>query len=153
MLNFFYSFNAELYELPCDEEWEIDRSQITLREQLGEGAFGLVMRGDAVGLPDMPSTCSVAVKMLKGRFHRYNLVSRPSCQEYAQVEFSSNNLDVLHVLSCTSIKGPKLIFPLLRTVDITPQRPFLEKIAQLFDWLFLRVSDILSLNQTNWKKY
>lgn len=55
----------ELYELPCDEEWEIDRSQITLREQLGEGAFGLVMRADAVGLPDLPSTCSVAVKMLK----------------------------------------------------------------------------------------
>ncbi|XP_020606914.1 fibroblast growth factor receptor 2-like isoform X4 [Orbicella faveolata] len=55
----------ELFELPCDEEWEIDRSQITLREQLGEGAFGLVMRADAVGLPDMPSTCSVAVKMLK----------------------------------------------------------------------------------------
>lgn len=55
----------ELYELPCDEEWEIVRSQITLREQLGEGAFGLVMRADAVGLPDLPSTCSVAVKMLK----------------------------------------------------------------------------------------
>lgn len=61
------SFITELYELPCDEEWEIDRSQITLREQLGEGAFGLVMRADAVGLPDLPSTCSVAVKMLKGK--------------------------------------------------------------------------------------
>ena len=65
--SFKLSFITELYELPCDEEWEIDRSQITLREQLGEGAFGLVMRADAVGLPDLPSTCSVAVKMLKGK--------------------------------------------------------------------------------------
>ncbi|KAK2559520.1 Fibroblast growth factor receptor 1 [Acropora cervicornis] len=55
----------EFYELPCDEEWEIERSLLTIREQLGEGAFGLVMRADAVGLPDMPTTNSVAVKMLK----------------------------------------------------------------------------------------
>ena len=59
--------NAEFYDLPCDEEWEIDRSQLTIKEQLGEGAFGLVMRGDAVGLYDMSGTCSVAVKMLKGK--------------------------------------------------------------------------------------
>lgn len=71
MTSVYFLFNAELYELPCDEEWEINRAQITIREQLGEGAFGLVMRGDAVGLTDMPSTCSVAVKMLKGKFYRY----------------------------------------------------------------------------------
>ena len=43
---------------------------LTIREHLGEGAFGLVMRADAVGLPDMPSTCSVAVKMQKGRIYQ-----------------------------------------------------------------------------------
>lgn len=59
------SIAEELYELPCDEEWEIERSQLTLKEQLGEGAFGLVVRADAVGLPDLPARCSVAVKMLK----------------------------------------------------------------------------------------
>ena len=70
----FYSllFNTELYELPCDEEWEIERSQLTLKERLGEGAFGLVVRADAVGLPDLPTRCSVAVKMLKGkRYHSH----------------------------------------------------------------------------------
>ena len=67
----FYSplFNTELYELPCDEEWEVERSQLTLKEQLGEGAFGLVVRADAVGLPELPARCSVAVKMLKGKRH------------------------------------------------------------------------------------
>ena len=61
--------DLEFYELPCDEEWEIDRSLLTIREQLGEGAFGLVMRADAVELPDMPTTNSVAVKMLKGKVY------------------------------------------------------------------------------------
>ena len=58
--------SADFYELPLDEEWEIDRSQITIKDQLGEGAFGLVMKAEAVGIADHPSVCSVAVKMLKG---------------------------------------------------------------------------------------
>ena len=62
------NFFIDLLVLPCDEEWEIDRSQITIGEQLGEGAFGLVMKGDAVALPDRPAKCSVAVKMLKGMY-------------------------------------------------------------------------------------
>lgn len=70
------SFQCRAFELPCDEEWEIDRSQLTIREQLGEGAFGLVMRADAVGLPDMPATCSVAVKMLKGKMYALTLFSK-----------------------------------------------------------------------------
>ena len=73
----FYSllFNTDVYELPCDEEWEIERSQLTLKEQLGEGAFGLVVRADAVGLSNLPARCSVAVKMLKGkRYHSHSFV-------------------------------------------------------------------------------
>ncbi|XP_015756848.1 PREDICTED: fibroblast growth factor receptor 2-like [Acropora digitifera] len=59
------NMKEEVCQTHCNE-WEIDRSLLTIREHLGEGAFGLVMRADAVGLPDMPSTCSVAVKMQKG---------------------------------------------------------------------------------------
>ena len=84
----FYSplFNTELYELPCDEEWEIERSQLTLKEQLGEGAFGLVVRADAVGLPNLPARCSVAVKMLKGK--RYYSHHTPSVHSlFRQVKF------------------------------------------------------------------
>ena len=84
----FYSplFNTELYELPCDEEWEIERSQLTLKEQLGEGAFGLVVRADAVGLPELPARCSVAVKMLKGK--RYYSHYTPSVRSlFRQVKF------------------------------------------------------------------
>ncbi|XP_031555241.1 fibroblast growth factor receptor 2-like [Actinia tenebrosa] len=54
------------YELPLDEEWELDRSLITVSETLGEGAFGRVMKAEAIGLKKAPySSCFVAVKMLK----------------------------------------------------------------------------------------
>jgi len=40
--------------------------RLVLGKPLGEGAFGLVMKGEATGLNKVPIT-TVAVKMLKGR--------------------------------------------------------------------------------------
>lgn len=53
-------------EVALDEKWEIDREQIVLLGLLGEGAFGKVMKAEALGLPNMPYRFDVAVKMLKG---------------------------------------------------------------------------------------
>ena len=53
------------FELPFDEEWEIDERQLSIKEQLGEGAFGLVMKAEAFDLPGYPRSHIVAVKMLK----------------------------------------------------------------------------------------
>jgi hypothetical protein len=59
------SFEDE-FELPYDEEWEIDESQLSIKEEpLGEGAFGLVMKAEAYDLPGYPKCHTVAVKMLK----------------------------------------------------------------------------------------
>ncbi|EDO43235.1 predicted protein, partial [Nematostella vectensis] len=55
----------EVFEPPFDEEWEIARENIVLREKIGEGAFGLVVKGIVYGLPDKPSSCTVAVKTIK----------------------------------------------------------------------------------------
>ena len=52
--------------MPFDEAWEIDRSHLVLSEILGEGAFGRVVRAEAIGLNGMPNMLTVAVKMLKG---------------------------------------------------------------------------------------
>ena len=55
-------------DMPLDEKWEIDREHIILSGVLGEGAFGKVMKAEAIGLPNMPSyRFEVAVKMLKGK--------------------------------------------------------------------------------------
>ena len=53
-------------ELPYDEEWEIDERQLSIKEPLGEGAFGLVMKAEAFDLSGYPKCHTVAVKMLKG---------------------------------------------------------------------------------------
>lgn len=63
------------YDLPLDEEWELDRSLITVLDTLGEGAFGRVMKAEAIGLKSAPySSCFVAVKMLKGKLKTFIII-------------------------------------------------------------------------------
>ena len=131
-------FNTELYELPCDEEWEIERSQLTLKEQLGEGAFGLVVRAEAVGLPELPARCSVAVKMLKGK--RYYSHCTPSVRSlFRPVKFIQTKARVVQWLDYSPLTNvardqipastPKVgwvccsLSPLLREVFLRELRP------------------------------
>ena len=53
--------------MPYDETWEIDRNLLVLSDILGEGAFGRVVKAEAIGLNNMSNTVTVAVKMLKGK--------------------------------------------------------------------------------------
>ena len=55
-------------EIPIDEDWEIERENLILGETLGEGAFGVVVKAEALNLPFSKSSAvsTVAVKMLKG---------------------------------------------------------------------------------------
>ena len=54
------------YELPMDSDWEIPRAMLSLGKSLGEGAFGKVVKAEAIGLLKPGVTSIVAVKMLKG---------------------------------------------------------------------------------------
>ena len=56
----------DLFEYPLDEKWEVPRESIEIKELAGEGAFGYVAKAEAFQLPNMPTLCTVAVKMLKG---------------------------------------------------------------------------------------
>lgn len=56
------------YELPMDSDWEIPRDMLCLGKNLGEGAFGKVVKAEAMNLLKAGSTSVVAVKMLKGIF-------------------------------------------------------------------------------------
>jgi len=55
-------------EVPYEEAWELDRSQLVFSEILGEGAFGRVLKAEATVLG-----FTVAVKMLKGEWN-YQLI-------------------------------------------------------------------------------
>lgn len=54
------------YELPVDSDWEIPRDMLCLGKDLGEGAFGKVVKAEAMNLLKPGSINIVAVKMLKG---------------------------------------------------------------------------------------
>ena len=54
------------YLLPCDDKWEFSRSNLILRHCIGEGEFGKVVFGEALGIVQENITTTVAVKMLKG---------------------------------------------------------------------------------------
>ena len=43
--------------------------RLTIGKLLGEGAFGMVLKAEAVGIGNTSGTTTVAVKMLKGDWH------------------------------------------------------------------------------------
>ena len=52
--------------IPLDKKWEIDRAHIRIDGQLGEGAFGRVLKATAIGVSGLPPKHTVAIKTLKG---------------------------------------------------------------------------------------
>ena len=61
-------FFIDLFEAVCDGETEISRDALVIGETLGEGAFGIVVKAEALGLSHKTEKRYVAVKMLKGEF-------------------------------------------------------------------------------------
>lgn len=57
--------SGEEYAIPIDRKWEFNRGNLELGETLGEGAFGKVRKGYAIGLWGRLDPIIVAVKMLK----------------------------------------------------------------------------------------
>ena len=53
--------------LPLDKKWEIEREHLRIDGQLGEGAFGRVLKATAIGVSGLPHKHTVAIKTLKGK--------------------------------------------------------------------------------------
>jgi FMS-like tyrosine kinase 1 len=53
--------------LPYDKRWEFPRERLKLGKTLGQGAFGRVVKAEAIGLDYEEASTTVAVKMLKER--------------------------------------------------------------------------------------
>lgn len=58
--------------LPYDHRWEFPKERLKLGRTLGQGAFGRVIRAEAIGLEDGETSTTVAIKMLKGNFLKLN---------------------------------------------------------------------------------
>ncbi|KAG1682674.1 Vascular endothelial growth factor receptor 1 [Nymphon striatum] len=62
---------AEL--LPYDKRWEFPKERLILGKTLGQGAFGRVVKAEAIGLSGYESSTTVAVKMLKEKSDKTQL--------------------------------------------------------------------------------
>ncbi|XP_065224645.1 plexin-A4-like [Planococcus citri] len=95
------------YVLPLDEKWEFLRGNLTLGKDLGEGEFGKVVQGEAVGILEENVTTTVAVKMLKDSHSDSDMVDLVKEMEILKLIGAHEN--VLRLLGCSTQNGPLLI--------------------------------------------
>ncbi|KAG5891988.1 hypothetical protein JTB14_007736 [Gonioctena quinquepunctata] len=92
------------YELPMDSDWEIPRDLLCLGKNLGEGAFGKVVKADAMNLLKPGSNTIVAVKMLKEGHTDNEMMDLVS--EMEMMKMIGKHINIINLLGCCTQGGP-----------------------------------------------
>ncbi|XP_017290823.1 fibroblast growth factor receptor 1-A isoform X3 [Kryptolebias marmoratus] len=94
------------YELPQDPRWELPRDKLVLGKPLGEGCFGQVVMGEAVGLDkEKPNRVTkVAVKMLKSDATEKDLSDLIS--EMEMMKIIGKHKNIINLLGACTQDGP-----------------------------------------------
>lgn len=95
---------ASEYELPLDSKWEFPRDRLHLGEELGAGAFGMVRRGEAIGINNRNGSTTVAVKMLKE-----DATDREMSDLMVEMEMMKiirGHKNIINLLGCCTQNGP-----------------------------------------------
>ncbi|KAJ3603477.1 hypothetical protein NHX12_028223 [Muraenolepis orangiensis] len=94
------------YELPQDPRWELPRDRLVLGKPLGEGCFGQVVMGEALGLDkEKPNrTTKVAVKMLKSDATEKDLSDLIS--EMEMMKIIGKHKNIINLLGACTQEGP-----------------------------------------------
>ncbi|RUS70843.1 hypothetical protein EGW08_021396 [Elysia chlorotica] len=94
------------YELPLDTKWEFPRERLKLGSRLGEGAFGLVVKAEAMGLlnSNSSSPTTVAVKMLKKDATDREMTDL--IREMETMKLIGKNKNIINLLGCCTQRGP-----------------------------------------------
>ncbi|CAM4729132.1 unnamed protein product [Leuciscus chuanchicus] len=94
------------YELPQDPCWEVPRERLVLGKPLGEGCFGLVVMGEAIGVDkDKPNRITkVAVKMLKSDATEKDLSDLIS--EMEMMKMIGKHKNIINLLGACTQDGP-----------------------------------------------
>ncbi|XP_046362348.1 fibroblast growth factor receptor 2-like isoform X2 [Haliotis rufescens] len=111
------------YDIPLDKTWEFPRERLVCGERLGEGAFGLVVKGVALGIQGMPGNTTVAVKMLKEDATDREMTDL--MQEMEVMKFIGSHKNIINLLGCCTQRGPLYVI-----VEYAPNgnlRDFLKK--------------------------
>ncbi|KAG5835279.1 fibroblast growth factor receptor 1b [Anguilla anguilla] len=94
------------YELPQDPRWELPRDRLVLGKRLGEGCFGQVLMGEALGLDrEKPNhVTKVAVKMLKSDATEKELSDLIS--EMEMMKIIGKHKNIINLLGACTKDGP-----------------------------------------------
>ncbi|XP_061117864.1 fibroblast growth factor receptor 1-A isoform X2 [Conger conger] len=94
------------YELPQDPRWELPRDRLVLGKPLGEGCFGQVVMGEALGLDkEKPNRVTkVAVKMLKSDATEKDLSDLIS--EMEMMKIIGKHKNIINLLGACTQDGP-----------------------------------------------
>lgn len=95
------------FEIPLDPEWEFPSDRLSLGKTLGEGAFGKVVMGEAVGILGKETTTQVAVKMLKPNATDRELADLLS--EMDMMKLIGKHVNIINLLGCVTQEGPYVI--------------------------------------------
>ncbi|XP_028391447.1 fibroblast growth factor receptor 2-like isoform X3 [Dendronephthya gigantea] len=93
--------------IPLDRKWEINREQLRVDGQLGEGAFGRVLRATALGVPGIPQKHTVAIKTLKENSTEAELVDLLS--EMNMMKNIGKHKNIVNLIGCCTQNGPLLM--------------------------------------------
>ncbi|RZF43116.1 hypothetical protein LSTR_LSTR001294 [Laodelphax striatellus] len=95
------------YELPLDSEWEFPRESLSLSRTLGEGAFGKVIKADALGIIQQGVSNVVAVKMLKEGHTDAEMMDLVS--EMEMMKMIGKHRNIINLLGCCTQDGPLFV--------------------------------------------
>ncbi|XP_076469664.1 fibroblast growth factor receptor 2-like isoform X2 [Babylonia areolata] len=92
------------YDLPLDTKWEFPRERLVVGDRLGEGAFGLVVKGEALGLVRDEQAVTVAVKMLKEDATDREMMDL--IREMEMMKLIGRHKNIINLLGCCTQRGP-----------------------------------------------
>ncbi|XP_014245974.2 uncharacterized protein LOC106664605 [Cimex lectularius] len=92
------------YELPLDTDWEFPRTDLLMGKTLGEGAFGKVVKAEALGIIQPEISTIVAVKMLKEGHTDTEMMDLVS--EMEMMKMIGKHRNIINILGCCTQDGP-----------------------------------------------
>ena len=93
--------------LPYDEKYEFPRKKLELRELLGEGQFGKVLKGIAQGIVPWEESTIVAVKMLKEKNTTEYDYLKALMDELKIMIYLGKHINILNVLGACTVNLQK----------------------------------------------
>ncbi|CAI9738965.1 fibroblast growth factor receptor 2-like isoform X1 [Octopus vulgaris] len=95
------------YEIPLDKNWEFSPDRLIMGKQLGSGAFGVVIKAEAIGIGGCKGRVPVAVKMLKEDATERELADLVQEMEVMKVIGAHKN--IINLLGCCTQNGPLMV--------------------------------------------